>query len=117
MLIWNLQVTTTQANGFNLDDFSWAVNVKVTNSSGAGTPYALDVAGLSTMVINCEGISTNGVALRTSTDSSILSCYLHDSATGIDVSQPEGFLVGNIVDTCTLGIDYNGIDRNFTKNK
>ena len=63
-------------------------------------------------LINCEGISTNGVAVFLySADCHAESCNFHDSATGIAISNNGCTAENNIIDTCTTGITFGFADN------
>lgn len=101
----NLIITTTNSLGMDTDSFCLYRNMKSTNSSGTANRNAFTVE-LSSTLIECEAISTNGVGIDAgSRDTRIVSCYLHDSITGIDTNTHDSHvIIGCIFDTCTNGM-------------
>lgn len=104
--LYDISVTTTSANGLQLGVGGLKHNCKSTNSSGTASRIAL-FADREGVVMRCEGVSTNGMAIHLNDDRCrALGNYAHDSATGINTNtSPSGTTIAyNIVDSCTTAI-------------
>jgi hypothetical protein len=101
----NLIVTTTVTSGIALDLGAKIENVKCTQSSGTANRDCFTPT-FTGQIINCEGISTNGICVDTGTSMLIAGCYFHDSTTGIDLGPNDDVTIyGCLIDTCTTGIN------------
>jgi hypothetical protein len=75
-------------------------------NDGAATRYGIQTTN--GKIIDCESVSTNGNALRVSTGSRILYCYLHDSPVGIEATVNDQVMcASNVIDTCLVGINFD----------
>lgn len=108
--LFNLRMEGSDTACLRTDANSLMVNCKATNDSGTAARSAFTfTTQAGAKFINCEGISTNGVAftLGTGSNNAILYCYAHDSVTGISAGGFTAVIAFNIVDTCsTVGITW-----------
>ena len=100
------KVETTDAAGFGVDTVGMIDNCSSFNSSGTASRLAIDVSSNSA-IINCDGCSINGTAINTSGsfEASVLFNYAHDSLRGIHCSGDNRSIIGNVVDSCVVGIN------------
>ena len=112
--IHNIQITTTNAGGLNIDDMGFVINCKVTNTNG-GASNAIDFYANSPTIIGCEVSCTNGNALRVNADAHVFANYFHDSVKGVEINNVEVWVIGNVIDTCTTGITTAGANRHVVK--
>ncbi len=103
----HLRSTSTSGNQLRFNSYSGYHNLYAYNSSGTSNRRALYVGYLS-MMVDCEGKSTNGYAVGGYSARLIHNCYLHDSSIGAHVSGSWDFCIsGCIIDTCTTGMYCN----------
>lgn len=81
---------------------SQALNCKFINYSTTAGRGAFNFNSGQCMAINCEMVSYRGIAFgMTSTNGYVTGCYIHDSATGINLSNTSSeFIVNNIIESC-----------------
>lgn len=105
-IVRNLRATTTSSNGaFSVNTGGIIENCYVYQSSGTANYPALYVRTAECRIIGCEGISTNGYALKIQYYSIAIGNYFHDSSVGIHFTSVRNKIIGNIIDTNTIGID------------
>ena len=106
----NLRLTTTDANGFYMSADGMVSNCYAYNSSGTASRYAFFLDGTDGTIIQSEGVSTNGRAIRLDPSCVALLCYVHDSVHGIFSNGNDTKALWCIADTCsTYGIGcYSG---------
>lgn len=89
----NVIFTSSAAGGVTMGTGAQSQNCKVYNSSSTTTRIAI-TAGAQSIIVDCEAVSLNGVAISTSvTETRVVNCYVHDSDTGISSSGNRGVLV------------------------
>jgi hypothetical protein len=89
----------------------YAAFVKSTNSSGTASRSAFFANTSRGMFLqSCEGISTNGIGGSFASVGRLVSCYLHDSASGATPIATFGGIVGCVFDTCTTGGNHGAGD-------
>ena len=104
-VIRNLQVTTTAQYGFKVNSYNIVQNCYSFNSSATAAYHAFYSTG-GTKYISCEGVSTKGRAILLYGFASAINCYCHDSATGIQIFSNGNSIIGNRINTCTIGMDF-----------
>ena len=102
-IVENLRVNSTEYDGLNMGYYGYFKNCYGYNSSESAGRSG--IFAYNCLIIDCEGVSTNGVALEPTGSMSVISCYAHDSTTGIGGGFATTALINNIIDTCTTGID------------
>lgn len=107
-ILKNLRGTGTGTRVLRLDANGIVENCYANNSSGTALREGFNISGGYSKVIKCEAISTNGEALAIYLAGFIYGCYIHDSNSGLYNGVQDFFkFIGNIIDTCAIGIDIN----------
>ncbi len=101
----NIRHTTTNGDGFRLDQKCKIENSSFNNSSAFGGRAAVRM-GAESLFELCESQSVNGYAFYfTGNSVTAVTCYAHDSYRGFHASGYDGHLVWNcIADTCAEGL-------------
>jgi len=100
----NIRFTPALTNGICGGFYGTFINCKFTNSSGTAGRFAF--YSLTSKLISCEFVSTNGIGIYAEGPDAIVNCYVHDSVTGIQSTSSSVKIIGNVIDTCTTGISY-----------
>jgi len=104
---YHLQFTTTASRTALVTPvYSQIVNCKATSFSTVANKAGFWSGTYGTAYIGCEGISRLGYGFSVGSGGSVISCYAHDSDTGI--YNPVGSVSGCVVDTCQTGIFMGG---------
>lgn len=103
--IYNLQFTSTSAQGVRLLLNCQATNCKSTNNSTTTTRAAIYADTVTDILIfNCEAISYRGraISLQVSTTGAVMYSYIHDSDTGYYTLSTgnTNHIIGNIFESC-----------------
>ena len=105
MVIKNLIVNITAAEGLKVDIAGRIVNCKATNTSGTASRYGIRHGAAGGSAIYCEGISTNGYGFSTTTSNKMLFSYAHDSSIGMRWGGADQIIVfGCVIDSNVTGI-------------
>lgn len=101
----NFIMTASGPAGVDVGSGAIIENVQFTNASGTAGRIALS-ADTQNKIINCELISTNGVALSIATGGvKMWGNYIHDSVTGINMGgSVDNIAAFNIIESCTTAI-------------
>lgn len=91
-VFYNLQFTGTGTQVVSGHSTSAIINCKIINTSTTANRIALLA---SSIVSACEVVCYRGYAVSMVASASIINCYIHDSATGIDI--PSGLAACNII--------------------
>ena len=103
--LYYLRFTTTASSGIESGRNSLIIFSKSTNSSGTANRNGFSAETLSRILFS-EAISTNGNGIRNPSGSTLIYAnYLHDSVDCIEFGSLADNIVGNIIDTCTNGIN------------
>lgn len=101
---FNIRVNSTSSETMGSDNGFMAYNCKAVNSSTITNRGAIVANNGFATIIYCEGISTNGYALRMGNTGKVNLCYAHDSSVGIYAQTSAIPMAFNVVSSCVTGV-------------
>ena len=100
--MYHMRGTSTEANGWDVDQNSRIINCEVHNTSGSANREGIFL-GVEGYAGYCEVISDSGPAIEVRNRAVASHIYARDSVTGIIIRS--SWVVNAIVDNCTVGVD------------